>query len=96
MQIKWKLFESRNSGDRSSTVSRFFSVRYLNARDSFSPYPFQPRVVSASRGLISALVCQDSICERTAAGKSVPASTIQAMDFDCDGGGEKRRAPRAE
>lgn len=63
---------------------------------SFSPYPFQPLVVSLSGvSRIRQLVCHWAMVWRSSSGKSEPQSTTHPTDCDW-GGGENMRAPTAE
>lgn len=95
-QTMWKDFENRRVGVRAFSSRRSFGVVYLKARFWFESYPFQPRVVRREGSVrIRTEVSQVEIWEEMVEGKSEPASIIQETVRE-SGGGEKRRAPRAE
>jgi hypothetical protein len=98
-QIRWKLLDANKAGEarRSFASSRNFGVVYLNSLYSVpGVYPFHPRVVSrpSSRRRRQEL-SQELMRAVRLEGKSEPASTIQPIVLE-RGGGERRRAPRAE
>jgi hypothetical protein len=95
-QIIWKDLEKRRVGVRSSASRRSLGVVYRKERTSEAEKEFQPRVVRRLGSVRKwEVVCQDWMRVVMGGGNSDPRSIIHDTLRE-RGGGEKRRAPRAE